>query len=162
MAIDRRPEPPLEPPTDTPQTTGPAASSTAGAAIGRRASLRAAIRVLLFATFGGVLVAFGIDRWARHQAQTAFDTVDKALESQREPGKPTAADVHKLIGREPDQPAEPPWNTETYNWRGAAHSFTLFVAYDGNGVLKDVSIDAKPPVNRGPDASESPGSDDPE
>jgi hypothetical protein len=132
----------------------------AAVATSPKSALRAVCRVLLFAVFAGVLVAFGIDLWARHEVQTAFDTVDKALESQHEPGKLTAADVHKLIGREPDQPAEPPGNTEVYNWHGAAHGFTLFVAYDSNGVLKDVSIDAKPPVRRRPESSEAAGADD--
>jgi hypothetical protein len=107
-------------------------------------------------------VAFGIDRWARHEVQTAFDAVNQALESPHEPGKPTAADVHGLIGRDPDESAAPPAYTEAYRWRGAAQAFTLFVAYDRSGALREVSIDAKPPVRPEPDPSRQPEPDEPQ
>lgn len=148
MATDPRPEHLLADPTDPAAATG---KVVAGEFAGRpKQPLRALLRGALFVVFAGVLLAFGFDRWTRHQMQIAFDAVDEALQTDHESGRLRAADVHRLIGREPDQPAEPPLNVvEVYHWRGAARQFSLFVVYTRDGELKDVAADAMPAIVRG-------------
>lgn len=140
MATDPPPEQLPADPTDSAAATG---RVVAGESSTPRSKPRAVVRALLLAGFVGVALAFGLDRWARHQMQAAFEAVDSAQQSDHESGRLRAADVHQLIGREPDEPAGPPWNVEVYRWRGA-REFSLLVQYNRDGDLKDVAAGSRP------------------
>lgn len=119
------------------------------------------MRALLFAGFACVAVAFMLDRWARYQMQLAFEAVDAAQQTDQETGRLHAADVHKLIGREPDEPATPPWNVEVYRWRGA-RQFSLLVQYTRDGELKDVAAGDRPANWQPASEDQAPEMDGPE
>jgi hypothetical protein len=161
MAIEPQPHPSPKPATESLPAASSAASDSAASnfsASPTTAALpgprRSIVRSVLLAVFLAVSVVFGVDQFARYQVHAACDAVDALLESRGHASKASAEQVHALLGREPDEAAEPPERIELYRWRGILHSFTLFVAYDRDGLLRQVSVDARPPAPRSSDATE--------
>ena len=91
------------------------------------------------------VVGLIVDQRHRAAVNAAYEKVNVAMGPERKLNHLSADDVHKLLGREPDeQDQNSRANIESYHWRGALLSYTLFVTYYKDGVLKDVSVD-KPP-----------------
>lgn len=104
------------------------------------------VRIVLFALLAVGIVAFIFDRLARHKANEAFQKLDAQLGPEQRLNAITRDEVHKLIGRAPDDDGDPDDVFETYTWQGAFKPQILYVEYrpGSETVLKDISLNECP------------------
>jgi hypothetical protein len=128
------------------ESTGEESRSTADrpkANSPKRLSLTRIVLFLLLALMVGALV---LDQRARRESQAAFEVVTKALGDDKKMKSVPRDEVHRLLGREPDDDGEPDDAYEKYSWQGVPRKQTVFVVYWSakEPTLKDVSLNEAP------------------
>lgn len=104
------------------------------------------VRIVLFALLALAIVGLIVDQVSRRNAQAAFDAVDNAMGKEGKLEDVNRDEVHKLIGRAPDDDSDPDDNFETFSWQGALKQHVVYIEYrpGTEHVLKDVSLNEKP------------------
>jgi hypothetical protein len=96
------------------------------------------VRVALFAILGVLVVVLVFEMMARLPAQAAHSRLSRYVHTeetgpipQAVTDPPSPEDVRKLLGREPDGPADLRERelVETYTWRGPLRKYTVYVCF---------------------------------
>ena len=113
----------------------------------RKNPLLMPLRIVLFALLAVAVVGLIVDQLARKNAQAAFENVNGAMGAEGSLEDVTRDQVHKLIGRDPDDDGDADDNFESFSWQGALKPQVLYVEYrpGTDHVLKDVSLNEQPP-----------------
>jgi hypothetical protein len=102
------------------------------------------LRIILFAILALAIVDMIVDQNARRTAREMFEILKQARDAETADKAMTAADVHKLIGREPDEVVARGGGREIYSWQGGIWKYTIIVDYRGGDPsqpLADVSME---------------------
>ena len=104
------------------------------------------VRIVLFALLAVTVVGLIVDQIARKNAQASYENVNAAMGAEGSLEQLTRDQVHKLIGRDPDDDNDAADNFESFSWQGALKPQVLYVEYrpGTDHVLKDVSLNEKP------------------
>jgi hypothetical protein len=110
-------------------------------------SLLMPLRIVLFALLAVAIAGLIIDQIARQKANATFNAVNSALGTDGKLEVITRDEVHKIVGRAPDDDDDAGDAFETFTWQGALKPQVLYVQYrrGKEAVLKDVSLNEKPP-----------------
>jgi hypothetical protein len=103
-------------------------------------------RIILFAVLGVLVIGEIVDLSARRSASAAFEAIQSAIGPENR-NEVSRAKVHEMIGREPDADRDAADRFETYSWRGALRTQSVYVVYrDGDSALvEEVRRNEKPP-----------------
>jgi hypothetical protein len=100
------------------------------------------LKIALFAVLALMIGALIVDQQARHASQAAFDALNTALGDEKKMNQPTVTrdEVHRLVGREPDDDGNPDDATEQFTWQGVPYKHIVYVGYYPGKVkyMKDV------------------------
>jgi hypothetical protein len=103
-------------------------------------SLLSPVRIFLFVLLAIMIGAWVVDHRAREASQAAYDTLDKALGPESGRSSATREEVHRLVGRDPDDDGNPDDAAEQYSWQGVPYKHTVHVGYwpGKDSTMKDV------------------------
>lgn len=109
------------------------------------------LRIILFAILLVMVGLLGLDLYARNASKTAFEKVVKQVEQKT---KAPPEEIHKLLGREPDQPIETKehYFQETYSWQRGnllkkEYIKVLYANEDDEPKLHEVVRNVEPEMN---------------
>lgn len=104
-------------------------------------SLFSPLRIVLFAILAVMVVGLVFDQRARSSASAAFELLDGKLGPDNRSATLKRSEVPALVGRQPEQDANPNDEFEIYVWPGVLRPQTLYVQYlpGEDGILVEVS-----------------------
>jgi Tfp pilus assembly protein PilX len=99
------------------------------------------LRYVLYILFGVTALGLGYDQLARHEARTACEVVELAIQNQSPESRLKSDEVRRLLERQPDDTlSEEESVREIYRWRGTLLTYDLTVEYSKEGDLRDVRM----------------------
>ena len=127
--------------TPTPPGDDSAAQAELEVAKSPEASSGSMSRYVLLVLFGLTMLGLGYDQLARHEARSACELVESAIEHQSRADRLKPEGVRQLLSRQPDATlSDETSEREIYRWRGTLLSYDLTVEYSKEGDLRDVRL----------------------